>query len=74
MFRIRVTFRLLGIRACRNLELTIDPGVVGQAAFVSFIVIVQVLWTPISLDFKKFDRSSRAVEDMVDGLLGKDVL
>ena len=39
---------------------------VGQTAIGFQILIVLVLWTPISLGFEKFDRVLRAEEDMVD--------
>mgnify|MGYP001823316078 CR=1 FL=1 len=64
--RSRSTCLLFGTGAGRNLELSIDPGMVGQAALRSFILSVLVLGSPISLGFDEFDRTLRAVQDMVD--------
>ena len=51
----------------RDLELGIDPWMVGKATVGLFILIVMVLGPPIPLGVKNLDRSSRAVQDMVDG-------
>lgn len=65
--RNRSTCLLLGTGASWDLELTPDPGVVGQATVGFFILIVLVLWSPIPLDVKKLDWPRGAIEDMVYG-------
>ena len=66
LVRRRSTCLLFGTGAGRDLELTIDPRMVGQAPLGFYILIVLILWTPIPLDIKKFDWYRRAIQDMVN--------